>query len=198
MVFAEGKLHLLLLQIHMRYDYISFNIWFVDKDQGIHHVVTTVIMYFILNRILVGGTGQVSIINDSAFLRSKHKSLITHKVEPIQVVDVSVLPPIGMDHIFVHGDLRAVEHWRLVHVVPCEQVRAAAIVAVVGEATGPPVTHILTSEIWVAGWTWRKAGNIKNQPCNKTRRCSHNSFSYIRPENMKLPWLGGEDLGLSN
>ena len=74
----------------------------------------------------------------------------THKVKAIEVVNVSVFPAIGMDTILVHGDLRTIEHRRLVHVVPVKEVGTTALIAVMAQAACPPITNVLAGEVWVA------------------------------------------------
>mmetsp|Transcript_17547 Transcript_17547/g.44716 ORF Transcript_17547/g.44716 Transcript_17547/m.44716 type:complete len:648 (-) Transcript_17547:7-1950(-) len=59
----------------------------------------------------------------------------------VEVVQVAVLPAAGVYRVLHDGGLGAVEHGRLVHVVPGEERRCAALVAVVGELVGPPLAR---------------------------------------------------------
>mmetsp|Transcript_12900 Transcript_12900/g.28659 ORF Transcript_12900/g.28659 Transcript_12900/m.28659 type:complete len:212 (+) Transcript_12900:1426-2061(+) len=52
-----------------------------------------------------------------------------------------MLHALQVNRVFGHGHLRSVEHGRLVHVVPGEQVQRAAQVLVQAELLGPPVAH---------------------------------------------------------
>lgn len=51
----------------------------------------------------------------------KLRCTLAHHIEAIEVVEVSMFP-VAVYRVFVHGDLRAVEHGRLVHIVPRVQV----------------------------------------------------------------------------
>mmetsp|Transcript_13386 Transcript_13386/g.24003 ORF Transcript_13386/g.24003 Transcript_13386/m.24003 type:complete len:333 (+) Transcript_13386:605-1603(+) len=69
----------------------------------------------------------------------------------VHVVDIAVLHhPMRMDHIPGHGNLRPVEHGRLVHVVPNVGVGVRALVLVQGKLGPPVVPHLRIREVRVA------------------------------------------------
>lgn len=45
-----------------------------------------------------------------------------HHIEAVNVVDVPVLPAPVVPGVLEHGDLRAIEHRRFIHVVPDKEV----------------------------------------------------------------------------
>lgn len=57
--------------------------------------------------------------------------------------------------IFVHGDLRAVEDRRLIHVIPGEEVKGGAFIGRGLELGGPEEAHFGVEEIQPAGGTYR-------------------------------------------
>mmetsp|Transcript_8836 Transcript_8836/g.27859 ORF Transcript_8836/g.27859 Transcript_8836/m.27859 type:complete len:431 (-) Transcript_8836:843-2135(-) len=70
-------------------------------------------------------------------------------VEAVQVVPLAMLHAGQRLGVLGHGHFRAVEHRRLVHVVPRVQMLRGARVVVQREAVGPPLTHTPIREVEV-------------------------------------------------
>lgn len=75
----------------------------------------------------------------------------THHIEAVEVVNISVLPAVRVHRIFMHRNLGAVEHARLIHVVPSVNILTGALVVFVVELRCPPASHVSSGKVGVRG-----------------------------------------------
>lgn len=74
-----------------------------------YKIIVTMLLMFVPSLLLV--------IKYSTFYHTS----VPHHIKSIDIVDVSVLP-LSMYCIFVHSDLRPIEHRRLIHVIPSKEI----------------------------------------------------------------------------
>lgn len=66
---------------------------------------------------------------------------------------ISVLKVSHVFNIFMECDFRAVEDGGFVHVIPGEEIRSAALVVIIEELFGPPLSYLRVCKVRPRGGT---------------------------------------------
>lgn len=81
-----------------------------------YKIIVTLLMSVPLLKVIIYHKLQ-----NTLYFGSHTSCRVPHHIKSIDIVYVSVLP-VSMYRIFVHSDLWAIEHGRLVHVIPSKEV----------------------------------------------------------------------------